>query len=167
AASNSGQTDLPVDQMLQILPGEWDVNSHGILEIDFGRTDLESITGEYNGVAFQFKPSFHIGTEFFFQSLGGGQAIFNGAIACLPSELNPVIDQLLNNRLVFQAEHQHFFDLNPTLFFIHERAVGDPIAIATALRNTLQNATSTQYRPRRCKSCTRPTGWTSACWNRS
>ncbi|MBV8094220.1 MAG: DUF1259 domain-containing protein [Acetobacteraceae bacterium] len=143
ADSQSGTTDLPVDQMLQILPGEWEVNKEGILEIDFGRTDLEPVIGEYNGVTFQFKPSFHIGTEFFFQSLGGGRAIFNGAIACLPSELNPVIDQLLNNRLVFQAEHQHFFDLNPMLFFIHERAVGDPIAIATALRNTLQNATKT------------------------
>ena len=119
------------------------VNKNGILEINFGRTDLEPITGEYNGTTFQFRPSFQIGTEFYFQSLGNGQAVFNGDIACLPSELNPVIDQLLANNLIFQAEHQHFFDLSPMLFFIHERAVGDPIAIATALRNTLQNATKT------------------------
>jgi len=138
-----GQTDLPVDQMLQILPGEWNVDKSGILEIDFGRTDLEPITGSYMGQSIQFQPSFQIGTEFYFQSLGNGQAVFNGDIACLPDELNPLIDQLLANSLVFQAEHQHFFNLNPMLFFIHERAVGDPIAIATALRNTLQNATKT------------------------
>ena len=46
ADSQSGTTDLPVDQMLQILPGEWEVNKEGILEIDFGRTDLEPVIGE-------------------------------------------------------------------------------------------------------------------------
>ena len=86
---------------MQILPGEWDVNENGILEIDFGRTDLEPIVGEYNGTTFQFQPSFQIGTEFYFQSLRNGQAVFNGDIACLPSELNPVIDQLLANDLIF------------------------------------------------------------------
>jgi hypothetical protein len=75
-AGSSPNTDLPVQPILQILPGEWDVNSDGILEIDFGRTDLEPITGEYNGTDFQFQPSFQIGTELYFQSLGRGQAIF-------------------------------------------------------------------------------------------
>lgn len=146
-SNKPGNTNLPVQQILQILPGEWDVDKDGILEIDFGRTDLEPIQGEYNGVNFQFKPSFQIETAFFFQSLGRGQAVFNGDIACLASELNPVIDQLVAQGIVFQAEHQHFFNLNPMLFFIHERAVGDPIAIATALRNVLQNATSTPIPP--------------------
>ena len=55
--ASSGNTNLPVNQILQILPGEWDVNENGILEIDFGRTDLEPINGAYNGTTFQFRES--------------------------------------------------------------------------------------------------------------
>lgn len=43
------------------------------------------------------------------------------------------IDAMLAHGLVLQAEHQHFYDLRPMVFFMHFRAVGDPIRLAKAL----------------------------------
>jgi hypothetical protein len=51
----------------------------------------------------------------------------------LPEEIDPFIDKLLEGGLIFQALHQHFYDLFPQVYFIHMRGVGDPLKIARAL----------------------------------
>jgi hypothetical protein len=102
---------------------------NGVLQFSFDRDDLH-VTGP-GGVP--FKPAFQLDGSFFFQSLGHGRAIMNGDMALLASELNPFIDALLAHGLVFQAQHQHFFDLDPMVWFIHTRGVGDPIALARGI----------------------------------
>jgi hypothetical protein len=55
----------------------------------------------------------------------------------LGRETNPVIDRILANNLVFQAFHQHFFDLSPQIWHIHLRGVGEPLALARAVANVI------------------------------
>jgi hypothetical protein len=108
--------------------------SNGVLNITQDRNDLDHVTGP-GGIP--FKPAFEIRNEFHFQPLQSGRAIVNGEISLLPSEANRVIDRILANGLVFQAFHQHFFDLNPQLFHIHLRGIGSPLGLARAVANVV------------------------------
>jgi hypothetical protein len=100
--------------------------SGGVLDVDINRSDLH-VTGPHGLV---FKDGFQIQHEFFFQSLGGGQAIVNGDVALLASETQRIIDGLHRLGFVFQAFHQHLYDLSPMVWFIHLRAVGKPLDLA-------------------------------------
>jgi hypothetical protein len=62
----------------------------------------------------------------------GGRALLNGDLALRPDELQPFIDALLRHGLIFQSFHQHLPDLDPPVWFMHFRAVGDPLALARA-----------------------------------
>jgi hypothetical protein len=68
----------------------------------------------------------------------------NSDMALKPSEIDLFIDRLLAHDITFQAEHQHFYDLSPMVWFIHFRAVGDPITIAKGVKAAL-NVTSTPF----------------------
>jgi hypothetical protein len=125
--------DLPTGRIQQILDAEGSLSS-GVLSVEIARHDIGDVKGP-GGIA--FKPSFQINGELFFQPLGNGDAFFNGDLALLPAELNPVIDAILSNGLVFQAMHQHFFDLDPMVFFIHFRGMGDALRLAKAAREVV------------------------------
>ncbi len=125
--SISGAT-LPVKQIEEILRSEGKL-SDGVLSITQDRKDLQ-VTGP-GGMP--FKPAFEVNHEFAFQSLGADKAILNGELSLLPRETNPVIDQLITHGLIFQAFHQHFFDLSPQIFHIHFRGLGRPLELAKAL----------------------------------
>lgn len=88
------------------------------------------------------KPSSEVNGDLTFQPVGSSQAFFNGDITLKPNEVNPVIDAILANGLVFQAEHQHFYDFDPPVWFIHFRGLGALIALATAVHKVVK-ATST------------------------
>jgi hypothetical protein len=55
-------------------------------------------------------------------------------MALLSEETNPFIAALLEQKLVFQAYHQHLIDMSPEIWFVHYRGVGDPLALAKAVR---------------------------------
>src|SRR5215212_410642 len=122
----SGGT-LPVEQIEAIMQAEGTVMDT-VLSIEIEREDL-FVTGP-EGIP--FKPAWEIKHEFHFQPIGDNQALLNGDMALLAEELNPVIDQILANGLVFQAEHQHFFDLSPQVWFIHFRGINAPLQLAKA-----------------------------------
>lgn len=129
---------LPAEGIQAIIEAEGTVEE-GVLGISVDRDDIGDVTGP-GGVP--FKPSFQIHGDLTFQPLGRRLAFLNADLALKPSELNPVIDALLAHGLVVQAEHQHFFDLDPMVWFIHFRGVGAPLALARAVRAVLR-ATST------------------------
>ncbi|HEY1540194.1 MAG TPA: DUF1259 domain-containing protein [Solirubrobacteraceae bacterium] len=130
--------DLPVGRMQRIINAEGSV-SGGVLGIGIDRTDIGTVHGP-QGV--DFPPSFEINGDLTFQPLGAGEAFFNGDLALKASELNPVIDAILANGLVFQAMHQHYFDLDPMVWFVHFRGRGGPETLARRVRKVL-DATST------------------------
>lgn len=128
--SSSGTAGLPVLQIEKILQASGNV-SNGVLQVDINRPDLH-VTGGAPRVP--FATGFVIQHQFFFQSLGGGKAILNGDLALLPGEIQRVIDTIQANELVFQAFHQHLYDLEPMVWFIHLRGLGDLLALARAAR---------------------------------
>ena len=131
AASSSSQ--LPVKQIEQIVGAEGDV-SHGVLDITIERTDIGDVQGPL-GVT--FTPSFEISGDLYFQPLGRGKALLNGDLALREDETDPFIAALLKNGLVFQAFHQHL-PMHPQVWFVHFHGIGDPIALARAIRAAME-----------------------------
>jgi Domain of Unknown Function (DUF1259) len=89
----------------------------GVLRVGIERDDINNVT--VHGVP--IKPSFEINGELDFQPLGGGHAFMIGDLAVKGGEINGVIDTILANGLMFQAEHQHLYDFTPIVWFIHLR----------------------------------------------
>jgi Domain of Unknown Function (DUF1259) len=135
AASTGGA--LPVDEMQEILQVNGTV-TNGVLSMSVDRPDIGPVT--LRGVP--ILPSFQVHGDLTFQPLGGNRAIFNGDMALKDDEVDPVIDAILANGLVFQALHQHFYDFRPPVWFIHSRGVGEPLWLARAVHRVLK-ATST------------------------
>ncbi|MDX6702250.1 MAG: hypothetical protein QOF26_2476 [Baekduia sp.] len=129
---------LPVGAIQSIIGAEGSVSA-GVLDITIDRKDVGPVKGPM-GVT--FPPSFEVNGDLTFQPLGTDLAFFNGDLALKAAELNPVIDAIHKNGLTFQAMHQHYFDLDPMVWFIHFRGVGKPRTLAHAVRGVLA-ATST------------------------
>ncbi len=135
-AAATGAHDLPVSEIEQILqaPGQM---SNGVLDISIGRTDLKGVTGPASlsdqGSRIPFSAAFELNGDFFFQSLGGGKAIVNGDFGFLPHEIDPAIDMMLKGGLQFQALHQHYYGLEPMVWFMHLRGIGAPLDLARAV----------------------------------
>jgi hypothetical protein len=123
---------LPADKMQSILQAEGSI-SGGLLTVDMDRAGLD-VTGP-QGV--KLKPSFELNATFVFQPLGNNLAFVNGDLPVLPKEITPVVDKILATGLVIQAEHQHYFDLDPMVWFIHLRGVGKPMVLAQAIRDVV------------------------------
>jgi Domain of Unknown Function (DUF1259) len=136
---------LPKDQMEQILDATADV-SDGLVHFSIDRDDAGIVQGP---LGVPFSGAFEINGDLYFQPLKhGSAAFFNGDIALKPEELNPVIDAIIANGLIFQAMHQHYFDLRPMWWFIHMRGLGDPLRLARAAKNVLDvTATPFPQRP--------------------
>ena len=114
--------------------------SNGVFSIGIDRNDIPNVT--LRGVP--IKPAFEINGDLNFQDLGGGRAVMNSDLALKAHELDPFIDQLLLHDIVFQAEHQHFYDFDPLVWFIHFRAAGNAVDLAKAVKAAL-NVTSTPF----------------------
>lgn len=129
--TRAGTQRLPVKAIEKILQADGQVSKSGVLEVDIDRKDLHVIGGN---PPVRFKDGFQLQHELFFQSLGRGKAILNGDLTLRPQEIQPVIDAFIAHGLTFQAQHQHLYDMRPMVWFVHFRAIGDPIRLAGAAR---------------------------------
>ena len=114
--------------------------SDGVFSIEIDRNDIPNVT--LHGVP--IKPSFEINGSLYFQKLDDETVITNSDLALKAEEIDPFIHQLQLHEIVFQAEHQHFYDFDPLVWFIHFRKKGDPIEIAHGIKAAL-DATSTPF----------------------
>lgn len=128
-----------INDIQEIIQAEGMV-SNGVLSIEIDRDDLPNVKKGNIPI----KPAFQINGGLFFQGIGDGRVAMNSDMALKPSEIDSFLDRLLAHDIIFQAEHQHFYDLSPMVWFIHFRAVGDPIAIAKGVKAAL-NVTSTPF----------------------
>jgi hypothetical protein len=124
---------IPSAAIQQIIGAEGSV-SGGVLGIGIARADIGTVRGPLD---VRFPPSFEIGGDLTFQPLGAHRAFFNGDLALKASELNPVVDAILANGLVLQAMHQHYFDLDPMVWFVHFRGEAEPLTLARRVRRVL------------------------------
>ena len=103
-----------------------DVHRYG-----FPRTDL-SVT--LDGVT--IKPALALGGWVAFKPMHGG-AMVMGDLVLLESEINPVMAKLIAGGLDITAVHNHLLRANPATFYMHVGGHGDPIKMATAIREAL------------------------------
>ena len=108
---------LPAQEIQKIIGIEGSVTD-GVLGMSCERKDIGTVQGP---LGVHLRPSFELNGDLYFQPLGSNHAFFNGDLALKASELNAVIDAIVANGLVFQAMHQHYFNLRPMVWFIHFR----------------------------------------------
>jgi|SRR5579884_726306 len=141
-SGEKAQSDqLPVDAIQTALQAKGSLID-GVMNVELDRTDIGTVMLDSPAGSVPAKPAWEINGTVTFQPLGNGQAFLNGDLALKPGELDPFIHALLANHLVFQAEHQHMYDFNPIVWFVHFRGTGDPVTLATEVHNALE-ATST------------------------
>lgn len=137
-----------IERILQA-PAE---SKHGLVHVSIGREDMTGVTGPAganpNGPRIPFSAGFELNGDFYFQSVGGGRAILNGDFAFRPDEINPAIDAALRHGLQVQAFHQHYYGLQPMVWFMHLRGEGRPVELARAIKAVL-STTSTPFPQRR------------------
>jgi len=106
-----------------------DVHRYG-----FPRTDL-SVT--LDGVA--IKPALALGGWVAFKPAHDG-AMIMGDLVLLETEINPVMAKLIEGGLEITAVHNHLLRANPTTFYMHVGGHGDPIKMATVIREALSTS---------------------------
>jgi len=116
-----------VDETLGRKPAvSGDVHRYG-----FPRSDL---TVTLDGVT--LKPALALGGWIAFKPAHGG-AMIMGDLVLLESEVSPVMLKLITDGLEVTAVHNHLLRANPETFYLHVGGHGDPVKIATALRDAL------------------------------
>src|SRR5215203_6530324 len=103
-----------------------DVHRYG-----FPRTDLQVAL---DGVT--IKPAFALGGWAAMKPAHGG-AMVMGDLVLLETEINPVMSKLIQNGLEITAIHNHVLRGSPATFYMHVGGHGDPVKMATAIRDAL------------------------------
>jgi hypothetical protein len=107
-------------------PASGDVHRYG-----FPRSDL-NVT--LDGVT--IKPALALGGWVAFKPAHGG-VMAMGDLVLLESEINPVMAKLIEGGLEITAVHNHLLRANPATFYMHVGGHGDPVKMATAIRDAL------------------------------
>jgi hypothetical protein len=103
----------------------------GVLKFAFPRGDM-AVT--VRGVA--VKPGLALGTWLAFADAGGGSMVM-GDLVLAESEVSAVMRTLQAGGVEPTALHNHLFGESPRVMYMHIRAHGDPVAIATTIHNAL------------------------------
>ncbi|MGY4472827.1 DUF1259 domain-containing protein [Bradyrhizobium sp. USDA 3364] len=103
-----------------------DVHRYG-----FPRSDL---TVTLDGVT--IKPALALGGWVAFKPMHDG-VMAMGDLVLLESEINPVMLKMIGNGLQITAVHNHLLGASPATFYMHVAGHGDPVKIATAIRDAL------------------------------
>ncbi|MCA1468786.1 DUF1259 domain-containing protein [Bradyrhizobium sp. IC3195] len=103
-----------------------DVHRYG-----FPRTDL---TVTLDGVT--IKPALALGGWLAFKPAHGGTMVM-GDLVLLETEINPVMAKMITSGLEITAVHNHLLRASPATFYMHVAGHGDPIKLASAIRDAL------------------------------
>ncbi|HET7849780.1 MAG TPA: DUF1259 domain-containing protein [Pseudolabrys sp.] len=78
-----------------------------------------------------------------FKPMQGG-AMMMGDLVLLESEINPVMSKMIQNGFEITAVHNHILRATPATFYMHIKGQGDPVKLATGLRDAL-SASATPF----------------------
>jgi hypothetical protein len=67
----------------------------------------------------------------------GDQAMVMGDLVLRDEEVTPVMTRLLQGGLTVTALHNHLTEMSPHIMYLHYGGHGDPVRLATALRDAL------------------------------
>jgi len=103
-----------------------DVHRYG-----FPRSDLQVTL---DGVS--IKPALALGGWVAFKPMGG-EVMAMGDLVLLETEINPVMSKMTENGIAITAVHNHLLRANPATFYMHIGGTGDPVKLATAIKDAL------------------------------
>jgi len=103
-----------------------DVHRYGIPRSDLQVT-LEGVT---------IKPALALGGWVAFEPAKDGTMLM-GDIVLTENEVTPVMTKLLQSGIEITALHNHLMRTTPATFYMHIRGHGDPVKLATAIREAL------------------------------
>jgi hypothetical protein len=129
SASSQAQQDWQ-QQVGQAL-GKAGTGSGGVYRVGLPRTDIKATL---DGV--ELKPGFALGGWLAFEKMGGA-AMVMGDLVLTEEEVNPVMAKLLAGGLQVTALHNHLLRNRPFTMYMHVLGQGDPVKLATALREAL------------------------------
>jgi hypothetical protein len=116
----------------QALGKEGSVMPGGVYRIGLPRSDLKV---RLDGV--ELKPALALGSWLAFKAMSDTDAMVMGDVVLTQDEVNPVMKTLIENGLEITALHNHLLRSEPATMYMHVNGHGDPIKLATALREGL------------------------------
>ncbi|MDE3177219.1 MAG: DUF1259 domain-containing protein [Pseudomonadota bacterium] len=105
--------------------------SGDVMRYGFPRSDLKVVV---DGVT--LKPALALGGWVAFKALRSG-AMIMGDLVLTENEINPVMAKLLSEGVEVTALHNHLLRANPPTYYMHVGGMGDPVKMATAIRDAL------------------------------
>jgi Domain of Unknown Function (DUF1259) len=105
--------------------------SDDVRRYGFPRSDL---TVTLDGVT--IKPALALGGWVAFKPMHG-EAMVMGDLVLLESEVNPVMLKMIEGGLDITAVHNHLLRASPATFYMHVGGHGDPVKMATVIRDAL------------------------------
>jgi hypothetical protein len=111
--------------------GRKPVVSEDVHRYGFPRTDL---TVTLDGVT--IKPALALGGWVAFKPMHG-EAMVMGDLVLLETEINPVMQKLIEGGLEITAVHNHLLRASPATFYMHVGGHGDPAKMAAVIRDAL------------------------------
>jgi len=112
-----------------------DVYRYGIPRSDL-KVTLEGVT---------IKPALALGGWVAFEPAKDGTMLM-GDIVLTENEVTPVMTKLLQSGIEITALHNHLMRTTPATFYMHIRGHGDPVKLATAIREALAES-KTPFEP--------------------
>lgn len=104
----------------------------GVHRYGFPRSDLRVTL---DGVA--IRPALALGSWAAFQPMGD-EVMVMGDLVLTHDEVNPVMSRLLASGFTITALHNHLLRSSPATMYMHIAGHGDPVRLATALRQALE-----------------------------
>jgi hypothetical protein len=111
---------------------EGSVMPGGVYRIGLPRSDLKV---RLDGV--EIKPALALGSWLAFKAMGDTDAVVMGDLVLTQDEVNPVMKTLIEHGLEITALHNHLLRSEPATMYMHINGHGDPVKLATALREGL------------------------------
>lgn len=125
ASATSGQTSLDLDTAaIDEALGRSGTIAGGVYKFFIARRDPVTMSGML------IPPSMGLATALNFQPTGNGRAAINGDFVMTAAEVQDVVQALRGGGIDIVAIHNHGFDEQPRLFYMHFWAENDAVALA-------------------------------------
>lgn len=129
ASATSGQTSLDLDTAaIDEALGRSGTIAGGVYKFFIARRDPVTMSGML------IPPSMGLATALNFQPTGNGRAAINGDFVMTAAEVQDVVQALRGGGIDIVAIHNHGFDEQPRLFYMHFWAENDAVAHPHATR---------------------------------
>lgn len=106
----------------------------GVYRVGLPRTDLHV---SLDGV--QIKPTLALGSWLAFRG-EGNKTMVMGDLVLTESEISPVMKKLADGGIAITALHNHLLRATPATFYMHVLGHGDPVKLAAALHEGLEQS---------------------------